>query len=232
MPMQPRTAPTGRRADRKRRDILAAAREVFLANGYIGASVTDVAAQANASKVTVYRHFADKEGLFVAVVESAIAEAEARSRPAVEALPHSTDLPGDLRAFARQHVTVVTQPHLVRIRRVLIAEAERFPALASAWHDRAPRQAQRTLSTVIRRLDERDLLTVDDPDVAAEHLNYLILAAPLDEAMFTARTTPFPRARLNRWADQAVRVFLAAYGTDHTNPRAGATGGGHDPLPR
>jgi hypothetical protein len=23
---------------------------------------------------------------------------------------------------------------------------------------------------------------------------------------------PFPRARLHRWADEAVRVFLAAYG--------------------
>lgn len=232
MPDRTHAVPTGRRADRKRRDILTAAREVFLANGYVGASVTDVAERANASKVTIYNHFVDKQSLFVAVVESAIAEAEARSRPAVEALADSTDLAADLRAFARQHVTVVTQPHLVRMRRMLIAEAERFPALSRAWHDRAPRQAQRTLCAVMRRLAERGLLAVDDPGLAAEHLNHLILAAPLDEAMFTARTTPFPRARLHRWADQAVRVFLAAYGTDHTNPRAGATGGDHDPLPR
>lgn len=215
MPDRNQPAPTGRRADRKRRDILRAAREVFLANGYVGASVTDVAEQADASKVTVYRHFADKEGLFVAVVESAIAEAEARSRCMVDALADSTDVAADLRAFARQHVAVVTQPHLVRMRRMLIAEAERFPALASAWHRRAPRQAHRTLAAVIRRLAERGVLLVDDPDLAAEHLNYLILAAPLDEAMFTARTTPFPRSRLHRWADQAVRVFLAAYGADH-----------------
>jgi TetR/AcrR family transcriptional regulator, mexJK operon transcriptional repressor len=205
-------APTGRRAERKRRDILRAAREVFLANGYAGASITEVAARADASKVTVYRHFRGKEALFVAVVESAIEEAEDRSRAVVEALAESTDLAADLRAFARQHVEDVTQPHLVRMRRMVIAEAERFPALARAWHRRAPRQAHRTLGAVIRRLEARGELTVDDAELAAEHLNYLILAAPLDEAMFTARTTPFPRARLHRWADEAVRVFLATYG--------------------
>jgi AcrR family transcriptional regulator len=220
------TAPTGRRAERKRRDILRAARAVFLGNGYVGASITVVAAQADASKVTVYRHFGDKEGLFVAVVESAIEEAEDRSRAMVEALAESTDLAADLRAFARQHVEVVTQPHLVRMRRMLIAEAERFPALARAWHRRAPRQAHRTLGAVIKRLADRGELTVDDAELAAEHLNYLVLAAPLDEAMFTARTTPFPRARLYRWADDAVRVFLAAYGPKPptwTDTRSGQT---------
>jgi TetR/AcrR family transcriptional repressor of mexJK operon len=220
MPDPTHTAPTGRRADRKRRDILTAAREAFLANGYVGASVTEVAELAGASKVTVYRHFADKENLFVAVVESAIDEAEARSRPAVDALADTTDLPADLRTFARQHVAVVTQPHLVRMRRMLIAEAERFPALARAWHRRAPRRAHRTLADVIHRLADRGLLTVDDSDLAAEHLNYLILAAPLDEALFTARTAPFPRRQLHRWADEGVRVFLAAYGA---YPRTSST---------
>jgi TetR/AcrR family transcriptional repressor of mexJK operon len=219
MPDRKHTAPTGRRAARKRRDILTAARDVFLANGYVGASVMEVAAQADASKVTVYRHFVDKEGLFVAVVESSIEEAETRSRPMVDALAGSADLAADLRAFARHHVAVVTQPHLVRMRRMLIAEAERFPALARAWHRRAPRQARETLAGVIRRLSDRGLLAVDDPDVAAEHLNYLIVAAALDEAMFTARTTPFPQRRLDRWADDGVRVFLAAYGA---HPRRAA----------
>lgn len=207
------TVPTGRRAERKRAEIIRAAREVFLAHGYAGASITEVAAQAGASKVTVYHHFADKERLFVAVVESAIEEAERRSRDLVDALAETTDLAADLRAFARQHVEVVTQPPLVRMRRTLIAEAERFPALARAWHQRGPRRAHRALGDVIRRLSDRGLLVVEDPELAAEHLNYLILAAPLDEAMFTARTTPFPRARRHRWADEAVRVFLAAYGT-------------------
>lgn len=205
-------APTGLRAERKRRDILAAAREVFLADGYAGASITEVAARADASKVTVYRHFGDKERLFVAVVRSAIDEAEDRSRDLVDALAVTTDLAADLRAFARQHVEVVTQPSLVRMRRMILAEAERFPALARAWYSHAPRQAQQTLGAVLRRLADRGLLVVEDAEMAAAQLNHLILVGPLDEAMFLARTTPLPRARLHRWADEAVRTFLAAYG--------------------
>lgn len=200
-----------RRAERKHRDILRAAREVFLVDGYAAAAVTDVAARASASKVTVYRHFGDKERLFVAVVHDAIEEAEDRSRDVIEALAETQELEDDLRAFARQHVEEVTDPQLVRMRRLLIGEAERFPSLARAWHRRAPRAAHRTLARVIVRLDERGLLHVDDAELAAEHLNYLILAAPLDEAMFTGRTSPYPRARVQRWADDAVRTFLAAY---------------------
>lgn len=216
--------PTGRRAERKRRDILLAAREQFLANGYAGTSITEVAARADASKVTVYRHFADKESLFVAVIEDAIAQAEDRSRHLVDALAETTDLAADLRRFARHHLEVVTDPDLVRMRRTIIGEAERFPALARAWHRRAPRRAQQTLGKAIRRLVERGLLTAENPERAAQDLNYLILAAPLDEAMFTGRNTPFPPTRLQQWADEAVRVFLAAYGTPNTDADPNATG--------
>lgn len=205
--------PTGPRAERKRRDILRAAREQFLTNGYAGTSITEVAARADASKVTVYRHFTDKEALFVAVIEDAIDQAEDRGRHLVDVLAETTDLAADLRTFARHHLEVVTDPDLLRMRRTIIGEAERFPALARAWHRRAPRRAQQTLSRAVRHLVERGLLAAENPDRAAQDLNYLILAAPLDEAMFTGRTSPFPRSRLHRWADEAVSVFLAAYGT-------------------
>src|SRR5205807_6937409 len=53
---------------RKREEILAAAREVFTREGYMGASMDAVAAHAGASKRTVYQYFEDKEQLFAATV--------------------------------------------------------------------------------------------------------------------------------------------------------------------
>ena len=47
--------------------------------------------------------------------------------------------------------------------------------------------------------------------MAAQHLNYLILSVPINEAMFTGRDQPYSRRQLQRYADEAVRVFLAAY---------------------
>jgi TetR/AcrR family transcriptional regulator, mexJK operon transcriptional repressor len=209
---QPRSFAGEGRSARKRRAIVHAAREVFLRNGYAGASMDEVAALAPVSKVTVYKHFADKRSLFIAVITGAIEDAEASTRSLVEGLGLSTDLEADLRAFARQHVADVTQPHLIRLRRMIIAESGRFPDLASAWHRTGPERGHATLAEQIRTLARRGLLRVSDPMLAAQHLNYLILSVPLNEAMFTGRDQPYTRRQLHRFADEAVRVFLAAYG--------------------
>lgn len=209
----PNLAPApGTRSARKRQAILDAALEVFLEHGFVGAGMDQVAVAAGVSKVTVYSHFTDKERLFVAVIEAAISEAEAGSRALVEDLGTSVDLDRDLSRFARRHIALVTQPHLVRMRRLIVAESGRFPDLARAWHAAGPEKGHATLAAQIRRLDERGLLRATDPLLAAQHLNYLILSVPLNEALFTGRATAFPARRLNRWADEAVRVFLAAYG--------------------
>jgi TetR/AcrR family transcriptional regulator, mexJK operon transcriptional repressor len=196
----------------KRRTILDAARGVFLDKGYAGASMDEVAAVAGASKVTVYRYFADKQRLFASVVADAIEQAEAGTQDLVDRLAVSDDVEADLRAFARRHVADVTRPHLVRMRRLLIAEATRFPELAATWHRAAPERAHATLAAVIARLAGRGLLHAPDPLLAAQNLNYLILSVPLNEAMFTGADPAADPERLTRYADEAVRVFMAAYG--------------------
>ncbi|GAA3390476.1 TetR/AcrR family transcriptional regulator [Cryptosporangium minutisporangium] len=198
--------------DEKRRAIVDAALAEFLAAGYTGAGMDRVAAAAGVSKVTVYAHFHDKRTLFEAVFTSAVADAETAGAPIVEALAESDDLPRDLRTFAREHVATVTQPHLIRLRRMLIGEAERFPELARAWHRAAPERGHAVLAAAIERLTARGVLSAADPLLAAQHLNYLILSIPLNEAMFAVRET-FDEAELQRWADEAVHVFLAAYGS-------------------
>ncbi|GIJ77553.1 DNA-binding transcriptional regulator, AcrR family [Micromonospora phaseoli] len=198
------------RKDVNRRAILDAALVEFLENGYVAAGMDRIAAGAGVSKVTVYAHFADKRTLFEAVFTSAIATAEHTGSGLVEVLAESDDLARDLRAFAREHIVTVTAPHLVQLRRILIGEAGRFPELARAWHRAAPQRAHAVLATAIARLTERGVLRVADPLLAAQHLNYLILSIPLNEAMFAVRES-YPVPELHRWADEAVRVFLAAY---------------------
>ncbi|WP_307871832.1 TetR/AcrR family transcriptional regulator [Micromonospora sp. U21] len=199
------------RSAQKRRAILGAAREVFLKNGYTGASMDDIAALAVVSKVTVYKHFADKQRLFIAVVTSAIEEAEESNQSLTDRLATSVDVEKDLRNFARQHIVLVTQPHLVQMRRMIIAEANRFPELARTWHHTGPERGHTKLAAQIEQLARRGLLQVTDPLLAAQHLNYLILSVPVNEAMFTGRDKPYNLRQLQHYADEAVRVFMAAY---------------------
>lgn len=198
------------RKEQKRQAILDAALAEFLEHGYLGAGMDRIAARAAASKVTVYAHFADKQALFEAVFTHAIAEAERSGASLAESLAESTDLGRDLRAFAREHVSTVTQPHLVHLRRLIIGEAGRFPELARNWHRSAPERGHAVLARAITRLAERGLVDAPDPMLAAQHLNYLILSIPLNEAMFAVRER-HDQADLHRWAEQAIRVWLAAY---------------------
>src|SRR3984893_2769479 len=61
-----RTRPRG---EVRRSQILDAAAQVFLENGYAGATIDLVIERAGASKATVYSFFGGKDGLFAAIVE-------------------------------------------------------------------------------------------------------------------------------------------------------------------
>jgi AcrR family transcriptional regulator len=198
------------RSARKRQAILDAARSVFLQKGYGGASMDEVAALAAVSKQTVYKHFADKRRLFEAVITGDISATESLTHDMLASLSASDDLNRDLRQFARRHIAEVTQPHLIQLRRIIITEADRFPELAKTWFASGPERAHATLAAQFQELERRGLLKLPDPVLAAQNFNWLVLSIPLNKAMFHPADT-FTRRELNRYADEAVRVFLAAY---------------------
>jgi AcrR family transcriptional regulator len=63
-----------------RQDILAAARRVFEARGFVGASTQDVAREAGVSHGSVFAHFGARDALISAVVDDAILAAETITR--------------------------------------------------------------------------------------------------------------------------------------------------------
>ena len=209
-------ADTGRSA-RKRAAILGAAHALFLQKGYAGTSMDDVAARAAVSKQTVYKHFADKQRLFTEVITSDVGRTEDTTEAQMAAMPDSTDVAADLRTFARWHLADVMQPGRLRLRRMLIGEAERFPELAQAWYATGPERSFAEFARWFAAWDRRGLLRVPDPMLAAQHFNWLVLSIPLNKAMAYATDEPlFTPAELDRYADEAVRVFLAAYAADPT----------------
>lgn len=211
MPNPPTGDADGRSA-RKRRAIMEAARTVFLRNGYGGTSMDEIAAVAAVSKRTVYNNFTDKKRLFAEAVTSDIGQAEAGSRALLAALPESEDLERDLRLFARRHVTLILQPHLIQLRRIVIGEADRFPDLARTWYEEGPERGVATLAALFGEIARRGRLCVDDPRLAAQHFHWLVLSVPLNKAMFHGSQVRLSPGELERYADEGVRVFLAAYG--------------------
>jgi AcrR family transcriptional regulator len=200
------------RAARKRRTILDAATTVFLVNGYVGTSMDEIAALARVSKQTVYKHFSDQESLFTAIVTAAVDDAGDPVAAEVAALGESEDLAADLRALARALLGRVMQPQLMQLRRLVIGEAGRFPELGRAFFEHGAGRTIEALTASFVRLEERGLLRADDPQLAAAHFNWLVMAAPVNRAMLLGDDAIPSAGELDRYAEGGVRAFLAAYG--------------------
>jgi AcrR family transcriptional regulator len=199
------------RSARKRRAILDAATEVFLRSGYLGTNMDEIAALSAVSKQTVYKHFASKEALFVEIVTSMTNEAGDLVH--IKMLqPDDEDVAEYLRTYAYTQLTVVLTPRLMQLRRLVIGEVSRFPELAKVLYERGPVRALAALAASFERLADRGLLAVDDPAVAAAHFNWLVMSAPLNQAMLLGDGAIPKEAELRRHAAEGVRVFLAAYG--------------------
>ncbi|MGW6841274.1 TetR/AcrR family transcriptional regulator [Streptomyces sp. NPDC054958] len=202
--------PEDGRSARKRKAIMEAATELFLRKGYPGTSMDEIAATAAVSKQTVYKQFTDKETLFGAIITNASSKVGLFVE-VIEALRDTDDLDKDLTGLARQYIATVIQPGSLQLRRLLIAEAGRFPEVAADYYQRAPERTIAALAACFEHLAARGLLRLDDPVLAARHFAWLILAVPMDRAMFSALDDIQTPVELERLADEGVRVFLAAY---------------------
>jgi AcrR family transcriptional regulator len=72
----------------RRRQLLAAAQEIFVAQGYHAAAMDDIADRAGVSKPVLYQHFPGKRELYLALLDESI---EALIQAVREALASTTD---------------------------------------------------------------------------------------------------------------------------------------------
>jgi TetR/AcrR family transcriptional repressor of mexJK operon len=164
----------------------------------------DIAAAAQVSKQTIYTHFANKQELFADLV---LGNAD-RVESFLAGLAVGADVERGLTRLARDYVKFVSQPDVIRLRRLVIAEAARFPDIARAYYERVPARVVGALAALFERLTAEGRLRVKDQTVAAQHFVWLALGVPLDRGMFLADAG---KDDLERIADAAVSVFLAAY---------------------
>jgi len=189
-----------------------AAASLFLEKGYQGTSMDDVAAAAQVSKQTIYTHFANKEALFADLVLGNVERVEEFVATMERTLTEAADIETGLRRVARLYVGLVTRPEVLRLRRLVLGEVGRFPDLARSYYERVPGRVLDALAEIFKRLADEGRLRLDDPSLAAQHFAWLTLGVPLDRGMFYPIEKPVPEAELDRVADAATRVFLAAYG--------------------
>jgi len=200
------------RSRRKRQAILDAATLLFLQHGYLATQMDEVAALAAVSKQTVYKQFVSKEALFVEIVGGMTRGAGDEVQREISELGERDDPARELLAYAERQLGVVLTPRLMQLRRLVIGEAGRFPALGKALWEGGPARAIAGLASAFARWTARGLLSIDDPQAAAAQFNWLVMGDPVNRAMLLGDAAIPGPAALKRQAADSVRVFLAAYG--------------------
>lgn len=169
-------APTGTyRSPAKHEAILSAATELFLRDGYARVSVDAVAAAAGVGKQTVYGHFGDKQGLFLAVVADANRAAGVGPVDLAALITDTGDPRADLEAAGRRLVRAVTAPGTMALHRLTIAELPHHPELQRSWRDDgAPQAVIDRIAAYLAGCDRRGDLAVAAPALSARQFVMLL----------------------------------------------------------
>jgi AcrR family transcriptional regulator len=136
-----------RRGNDLRDHMLFAAKDVFLEAGFERASMDVIAARADTTKRTLYAHFENKEKLFLAVVELVRGLLLERLKLPAE---YSEDPSEALVLFCGRFLETVVWHRSIRMYRLTIAEAERFPDGAAQFYHAIFGTAQDRLEAFLR----------------------------------------------------------------------------------
>lgn len=135
-----------RRGEALREHILWSAKGVFLELGFERASMDLVAARAETSKRSLYAHFENKEALFFAVIELVR-----------DLFASRLGVPGDqgeapaeaIASFCARYLGALFYERNVRMSRLCMAEAERFPEGSRRYFDVVFEEARRRLAAYL-----------------------------------------------------------------------------------
>ncbi|MFI5855269.1 TetR/AcrR family transcriptional regulator [Streptomyces parvulus] len=197
----------------KRAAILAAARELFLANGFDRSSVDAVAARAGVSKRTVYDYFGDKQTLLQAVVDTVGESLVATIRRILDDtltdvadLTETADLEDVLVAFSMRIATdMLGSAEYATLQRLVRTQAGSVPEGGENALADTPDEA---LAERFAAFAEAGLLDVPDARLAADQFIALTFNVPLNRY---GSANAAEDGRVRPLVVEGVRTFLRAY---------------------
>jgi AcrR family transcriptional regulator len=191
--------------------ILAGAMEEFLAHGFAATTMDRVTAAAGVSKTTVYNHFQDKEGLFIALMQQLILKKYYGAFNPQKAQLMQGEASIILRqlAFSMLDNTQGDQQVLGLIR-LIVGESGRFPELARAF---VLNLEKSFLEDLCQFFTSHTELNLPDPEVAARvFVGTLVHFILIQEILHGKDILPMERDRL---IDNLIHLLTQNQTTKH-----------------
>jgi AcrR family transcriptional regulator len=192
----------------KRRQIMEGARTVFMAAGFDGASMNDIARVSGVSKGTLYVYFDSKERLFEALIRE---ERRQQAERLTDFSLEGDDVRGSLFKFGCRLIEMMSRPDTLAHVRTVIAASAKFPQLGRAFYEAGPCFGANRLSTYRRRMNDEGVLQIADVERAAWQFLELCQAGTFKLLLFRM-IDELTTAEIEAGVSAGVEVFMAAYG--------------------
>lgn len=196
------------RAQEKRTSILDAAAKLFLERGYDAVSLDDILEEVGGSKATLYSYYGGKEGLFAATVESACS-CKLASLQEIDLA--GLDPEAGLTLLGRKFLQAICDTHGKSLFRTMVAEAERFPQLATAFYQAGPEGVIRVLQRGVETWQAQGLIRPGNPEVLAIQFMGMLMGNFHVKSLLGLVDTLSPE-QINEWVSNGVRLFLQGAG--------------------
>ena len=210
-------SPAGADAAPARARILDAAFAAFSAQGYAQTSMLEIATRARVSKRGLYALVGAKHDMLAAC----ITERAGRMRPPAD-MPEPLDresLASVLAAFGERLLCEVSDPAVLGVFRLAIAEAERAPEVARALDSIGRAAARRELASVLGKARARGLVDGDPAEMATRFLA-LLWGDLMMDLLLRLADPPTPE-EAGRRAHDAASAFLRLQPAEGSGGRAG-----------
>lgn len=193
----------------KARVVLAAAREVFLANGFSLATTDMIQRAAGVSKSTVYAHYPNKEALFRAVIE---VECKRFIEGVRQRKISDQSLKPVLMETAKVFLDSLLSSDILAVYRIVVSEAPRFPDLGALFYAAGPGAMNKFVAETLEQAMEKGEL--DLGGVGRDAAASLFVNMVRGEAQMQSLTHPEARASViqrEQWVNEAVTTFIRAF---------------------
>jgi TetR/AcrR family transcriptional regulator, mexJK operon transcriptional repressor len=193
--------------------IVEAASELFVELGFQATTLDKVAQRAKISKLSIYRHFENKEALFSAAIAAGCHQLFA-PQVLLEGVDGSVE--DQLMAVGSSLLRTLLSPRVRNVEAMVMADKTSQKSLSKLHYEAGPAHVIAQIEALLRQLHAKALLNVPDPLRSARLFAALFKGSDL---LMIAR---FDEARaeddneIQSYCGSAVAMFIAAHGgNDH-----------------
>lgn len=189
--------------------IVEAASELFVELGFQATTLDKVAQRAKISKLSIYRHFENKEALFSAAIVAGCHQLFA-PQSLLEGVDGSVE--DQLMAVGSLLLRTLLRPDVSSVEAMVMADKTNQKSLSKLHYEAGPAHVIAQIEALLRQLHQKALLNVPDPLQSARLFAVLFKGSDL---LIIAR---FDEARaeddneIELYCRSAVAMFIAAHG--------------------